>query len=153
MKHTFLLAALIFAVTAAAQSDLKFNSAKLVTNTVQTVPADKVWKITALSGALYNTLCVGRPDLLPNPVQWVKAAVASGFEVNGSPVYSTLRYSTSTSRHGNNTCTNELGTTDYSSWSQNTDPLILPMWLPAGTTLRTLGAGIFVSVVEFDVIP
>lgn len=142
-----------FSTVLSAQGNLHFSQALLVSNTIQTVPPGKVWKITALSGALYNTHCVGRPDLLPSPTQWVKAAVASGFEINGSMVYSTLRYTTSTPRHSDSNCVNYLGATDYSSYSQQTDPLILPMWLPANTTLRTIGAGVFVSVLEFDVVP
>jgi hypothetical protein len=137
-----------------SQGTLQFNQAKLVTNSLETVPVGKVWKITALSGALYNTHCVGRPDMLPTIIQWVKAAVASGFEVNGSLVYSTLKYSNSTERWSNNTCTSSLACcTDYSPFTQNTDPLLLPMWLPAGTTLKTIGAGVFVSVIEFNIIP
>ena len=155
MKNIFLLASALFILsvtTSLAQGNLVFREAKLISSSIQTVPSGRVWKITSLSGAVYNTLCVPRPDLVPNPTQWVKAAIASGFEVNGQLIYSTLRYPTSTQRFSDINCTIGLTNQDYSSYSQSTDPLILPMWLPAGTTLKTIGSGVFVSVLEFDVV-
>lgn len=145
---------LIAFICTKAQGALQFSQAKIVDNTLVTVPAGKVWKVTAIYGAMYNTYCTGRPDLLPTPSQWVKASVVSGFEVNGKKVFSIFKYSNSSERFSNNTCTTSIACcTDYSSYSQSTDPLILPIWLPAGTTLKSLGTDVSLSVIEFNVIP
>ncbi|MCC6599360.1 MAG: hypothetical protein IT223_01645 [Crocinitomicaceae bacterium] len=152
MKKLLLLFFIVLAggTLLAQTTALQYSRVLIVSNTEQTVPTGKVWKITSLTGALYNTYCTGRPDMLPSPSQWVKAGVASGFLVNGNTIHSILKYSTSTSRYSDNICTSVLGSTDYSSWSQTTDPLVLPMWLPAGTTLKTIGSGVYVSVLEFS---
>jgi hypothetical protein len=105
-----------------------------------------------MSGTVSN-LCVMHPEGISSI--FYKSPSASGFELNGYSVFSMLKYPTSGQRYNSNSCT----TTGYccdnnlTSYNQSTDPLVLPMWLPEGSTLKSMGAGIFLSVIEFNVIP
>ncbi len=146
-----LATALVFYTTGMAQETLKFSQIILVTNNQQTVPDGKVWKITALSGASYN-ICVPDPAQISNT--WRLATVGSGFVVNGTNIYGDLQYSSNSTRYSNNVCSSASYCCDnIATYSINTNPYIVPMWLPAGTTVSTLSANVFLSVIEFAVTP
>ena len=153
MRKTFLfIAALAFLSSAKSQGTLEFNQVKIITNTVETVPSGKVWKITAMSGTVYGE-CVPHPE--GNTSIWYKATAASGFLLNGNKVYSMLKYPSSGQRYNSNTCVTTGFCCDGNLTTNNqaTDPLVLPMWLPAGTTLGSIASSVFLSVIEFNVVP
>jgi hypothetical protein len=142
----------LLCVVLSAQGNLQFSQALIVSNTVQTVPTGKVWKITALSGTA-SSVCVPHPEGIGSI--WYQAISVSGFELNGTRVYSMLKYPTSGQRFNSNTCVTPGFCCDnqLTAYNQNTDPLVLPMWLPEGYTLKSLGANIFLSVLEFTIVP
>lgn len=112
-------------VSVSAQSNLQFSRVVLVTNSVQSVPAGRVWKI---EGFAQNS------DTFLNSA-WGCGAINNfhHFFING-PRYS-FPY---------------VGAGGSSILAAGTS---FPLWLPAGTTLRTDCAGDFLSVIEFMVIP
>ena len=128
---SFLLALLSgFSPSATAQS-LAFSQVKTVSQ-VETVPANKVWK---LNGCFYNTLLSG--------------IVSSG---SGSGTYSnsdayilvnnqSVAVRSSRSGGGYN---HTAGFVWEMSW---------PMWLQAGSTLAASTGVLSVSVIEFTIVP
>jgi hypothetical protein len=154
-----------------AQGSLQFNQVLLVDSALFTVPANKVWKITAVSGREFrNNECI---DLSVNSTHELvsarcaypyttNSAVAtytiSFFRVNGKRVINAINgLGAATGYSGVNNCICVGGTCTFQlslpCANLNTDPNILPMWLPAGTTLRSGGPNTFCSVVEFNVVP
>jgi len=145
-----------------AQGNLEFSGALIVSNSELTVPAGKVWKVTSVYGfeanfCLYSTTfnnCNYGPNNSFN-------MSVSGFVINGVPVLSECtmkRVWASTNCTGtNNTftavealCGNQVGALGYAPKLAN--PNILPMWLPVGTTLKSIGPATFLSVLEFNIV-
>ena len=132
MKKILLLLSILFiAPGAKAQGNLQFNAVKKV-STVETVPANKVWKI---EGFIFNTP-------LPN------------FSTVGSDQI--LTYNDNIIIDGLITAVRSIRGTIASNgagksiavWQNN-----MPIWLNAGSTL-TVSSGIqFISVLEFNIIP
>ena len=132
MKKILLLLSILFiALGAKAQGNLQFNAVKKV-STVETVPANKVWKI---EGFIFNTP-------LPN------------FSTVGSDQI--LTYNDNIIIDGLSTAVRSIRGTIASNgagksiavWQNN-----MPIWLNAGSTL-TVSSGIqFISVLEFNIIP
>jgi len=118
---------------AKAQGNLQFNQVKLVTS-IETVPVGKVWKVESV---IYN---------IPQ--------TASGYQTaNGSCNYTSYE-STAIEIAGVPTKVGQ-GTQPaaYSNLAYTHSYTILPVWLPAGTTLSGGTCLNKVSVMEFNIIP
>lgn len=134
-----------------AQGSLEFSRVLLVDNTEQTVPADKVWKITAITGRTvecfnFSEFTSSRPFAMAN---W------SGFELNGELVIHQILYhdpvfcGTNCSGMGGTSCVNFSNDRDYTYDTNN----LFPMWLPESTALKTADSAIKLSVIEFNIVP
>lgn len=134
-----------FALSASAQTSLEFSQAILVDHVQQTVPPNKVWKITGISGGARN-FCID----IPSSTYYARAN-GIGFYVNGILMgkmssTSNTHYTSSNCSSGSGCCAGSFGTI-----GENGD--MVPMWLPAGTTLQAVAPEILLSVVEFNIIP
>ncbi len=118
---------------ACAQGNLQFNQVKLVTST-ETVPVGKVWKIESV---IYNI-----------------AATASGYQASNGSCNSSTYESTSIEIAGIPTKVGQ-GTqaASYSNLQYTHSYTILPLWIPAGTTLSGGTCLNKISVIEFNIIP
>ena len=119
---------------ASAQGNLQFNQVKLVTNT-ETVPVGKVWKIESV---IYN---------IP--------FTASGYQSTNGGCNSPNYYeSTAIEIAGTPTKVGQ-GTqpASYSNLTYTHSYTMLPLWIPAGTTLSGGTCLNKVSVIEFNIIP
>jgi len=134
MKKIYFILFILLNQLAFAQGNLQFNQVKLVT-ALETVPAGKVWKIESV---IYNI-------------------------AEGSTTYQTGNYGNCNTNDYNSAAIVVAGTPTkvgqgtsplgYSSGSYVHSYTILPIWLPAGTTLS---GGIClnkISVLEFNIIP
>lgn len=134
MKTLLFIAFIFLMGVFKAQGNLQFNQVKLVT-ALETVPAGKVWKIESV---IYNI-------------------------AEGSTTYQTGNYGNCNTNDNNSAAIVVAGTPTkvgqgtsplgYSSGSYVHSYTILPIWLPAGTTLS---GGIClnkISVLEFNIIP
>ena len=134
MKKLYFILFILLNQLALAQGNLQFNQVKLVT-ALETVPAGKVWKIESV---IYNI-------------------------AEGSTTYQTGNYGGCNTNDYNSAAIIVAGTP--TKVGQGTSPLaysngayvhsytILPIWLPAGTTLS---GGIClnkISVIEFNITP
>ncbi len=150
-----------------AQGNLQFNQVLLVDSALRTVPANKAWKITAISGSEYRlNECV---DISANSIHELKSARCgyssttgsfignysiSLFLVNGNRVINSIEgLPISVTAWCNSNCTNGCTTRDFTCANRDTNPNILPMWLPAGATLRSGGPNTWLSVLEFNIVP
>lgn len=139
-----------FCVGLKAQT-LQFSQVKLI-STVETVPANKVWKIeSALSGE--HRL----------PTSGTSFPTLSRFiKINGSDVC-VQEYHTAGLGLGFNGCCGGgfwMNNTGQSPNSTQThlvavqgEPSKLPIWLPAGSTLETSTRTLSISVIEFNIVP
>ncbi|MBM3171947.1 MAG: hypothetical protein FJZ75_10105 [Bacteroidetes bacterium] len=139
-----------FCVGLKAQT-LQFSQVKLVT-TIETVPANKVWKIeSALSGE--HRL----------PTSGTSFPTLSRFiKINGTDVC-VQEYHTAGLGLGFNGCCGGgfwMNNTGQSPNSTQThlvavqgEPSKLPIWLPAGSTLETSTRTLSISVIEFNIVP
>jgi len=133
-----------------AQGSLQYNQAKIVTDQLQTVPANKVWKITAIYGK--DEVCRSTAPLYTN--YWSTTLVA-GFKLNSVEILSFRKFLTTTLFSLNN-CTSSAGSCGggcLNALNFESDPNILPIWVPAGATVQTVGPNVFLSVIEFNIIP
>jgi hypothetical protein len=134
MKKLYFIVFILLNQFAFAQGNLQFNQVKLVT-AQETVPVGKVWKVESV---IYNI-------------------------AEGSTTYQTGNYGNCTSSDYNSAAIVVAGTPTkvgqgtsplgYSSGSYVHSYTILPIWLPAGTTLS---GGIClnkISVIEFNITP
>lgn len=124
---------LVFSGGFLAQGNLQFNQVKLVTNQ-ETVPAGKVWKIESV---IYN---------IPE--------TASGYQsTNGGCSYAYYE-STAIVVGGTPTKVGQ-GTlpASYSNLAYTHSYTMLPLWIPAGTTLSGGTCLNKISVIEFNIIP
>jgi hypothetical protein len=134
-----------------AQNTLQFSQVLIVGSTQQTVPAGKVWKAEAIFGEQISA-CM--------PVDCFSSSyygkgIATGMYVNGLLIPSSIRgFKSSQTIYVDNTCTSSAGGGyDLTCANKSPDPNILPMWMPAGTTVKSLGATSFISIVEFTIVP
>lgn len=124
--------------------NLEFSRAVLVDNNQQTVPANKVWKVTSISGGARN-FCI---DIPSSP--YFARANGLGFYVNG--ILMGKMTDVSSTHYTNATCTSSgCCAGSFGTIGENGD--MVPMWLPAGTTLEAVAPEILLSVVEFTVVP
>ena len=152
-----------------AQGNLQFNQVLLVDSALRTVPANKAWKITAISGSEYRlNECV---DISANSIHELKSARCgfstttasfignysiSLFLVNGKRVINSIEglpTSSSTYYQFTNCTGGGSGSYNFTCANKSTNPNILPMWLPAGATLRSGGPNTWLSVLEFNIVP
>ena len=133
MKKLLLFTFLILSTLASAQGNLQFNQVKLVTST-ETVPVGKVWKIESV---IYN---------IP--------LTASGYQGGAGSCNSTSYESTAIEVAGIPTKVGQ-GTqpASYSNLQYTHSYTILPLWIPAGTTLSGVTCLNKISVIEFNIIP
>jgi hypothetical protein len=148
---------LIAVASLSAQGTLEFNQAKIVGSSVETVPVGKVWKITSVYGTSSVCNLIGPCYTALSPMSYAFAQ-QSGLKVNGTSIVSKSVW-TRLDFYTNNTCTDNprafsnAGTCKADALDQASDPNLLPMWIPAGATVSSLGNGSFVSVIEFNIIP
>jgi len=157
-----LSAHLFISLASNAQGSLQFNQAKLVGNNLETVPSGKVWKVMSLYGEDFSGgSCVQFGSYYYDKI------LQAGFNINGNLVG--VQYGTGPGCYirtgscsgsivnGSQECnssgwvdrvTNALGNVKISSMNAS-----LPLFVPAGTTMQTLGGTTFLSVIEFNVIP
>jgi hypothetical protein len=173
MKKTIGIASLVLiAACAMAQGNLQFNQALIISGTApQTVPADKVWKVTSMYGsefvlnqcvtnaAVNNWLGLRCLPLL-QAGEGSRSTRVSYFiaqlTVNGTQVVSELTGMPVAGSVANDaTCSNTSWATNQnlSCANRTMNPNLLPMWLPAGTTVATNASTVFASVIEFNVVP
>lgn len=133
-----------------AQGSLQYNQAIIASDQLQTVPANKVWKITAIYGK--DEVC--RQVLPLYGANWWSKTLVAGFRLNNVEILSFRKFLTQTMYNNSNTCSaNGQGTYDFSPLNFESDPNILPIWVPAGATVQTVGPNVFLSVIEFNIIP
>ena len=151
-----------------AQGNLQFNQALLLDSALATVPANKVWKITAVSGSEYRlNECVdisansnhelksARCGFAPSTGTFIANYSVSAFIVNNKRIINSVEgfSPTSTTVYLSGNCTNSWTSSTFSCANRATTPNILPMWLPAGATLRSGGPNTWLSVLEFNIVP
>lgn len=166
MKKTtlFLIANALALNLVFSQGNLEFSKALIIGTAKDTVPPDKIWKVTSIYGS--DRICIpsSYPSYHacsgcanPNYVAFTGASMA----VNGVSVFSDRKFylvgsTTQIYIYSNSTCTTEMSSGYQKGWAAfdiNANPNILPMWLPEGTTLQSPSANIFISVLEFSIIP
>ena len=111
-----------------AQFNLQLNQVLLVGNTTQTVPAGKVWKIESYmqAGVTINEMVESTANCnFPGRHHAMIVNNQLYYLINGSP------------GHGSSGTYMAVGST-------------LPVWIPAGTTLRSSCAAGVISVLEFN---
>ncbi len=131
---------IIFAVAilvAKAQNNLQFNSIKLV-STVQTVPANKVWKVESCSFAGGFPFCVGTSST---------SYFCGASSTNSSGTDAIMSYIV------NGVTSYIIGITHHASYPSSMPNLSFPLWLPAGATLQAGTNMSYFSVMEFNVVP
>src|SRR5690349_8008028 len=89
-KNILALLALLLCILAVhAQGSLQFNSVKIITNSIQSVPVGKIWKVTAVYGFEANACVTGvqMDGCNYGGSNSVNMSV-SAFKVNGSVILS-----------------------------------------------------------------
>ncbi len=116
-----------------AQGNLQFNQVKLVTS-LETVPLGKVWKIESV---IYNIPLTAQGYQNTNGSCNSTSSESTGIEIAGVPT-----------KVGQGT-----QPASYSSLIYTHSYTILPLWIPAGTTLSGGTCLNKISVIEFNIIP
>ncbi|NDB35259.1 MAG: hypothetical protein EB023_07920 [Flavobacteriia bacterium] len=122
---------LLLGNNAIAQFNLQLNQVLLVGSTTQTVPAGKVWKIESYmqAGVTINEMVESTASCnFPGRHHAMIVNNQLYYLINGSP------------GHGSSGTYMAVGNT-------------LPMWIPAGTTLRSSCSSDVISVLEFNLTP
>jgi len=134
MKVLFVFSFLLLGFTSFfAQGNLQFNQVKLVT-ALETVPAGKVWKIESVIYTISSTSS-GAQSTSGGCSQVYYESTA--IEIAGTPT-----------KVGQGT-----QAASVSSLSYTHSYTILPIWIPAGTTLSGGVCLNKISVIEFNIIP
>jgi len=161
----------------ATAATLEYNQTLLITNSVLPVPAGRTWKVVGMHGGGTTSIC---SNVLANNGVAQRTFLARGIEINGTPHYTSFNAADNTYYWQGGNCTTNLQTNEEcrlccdgtgKMWCGSSgctiiesdchpaaaspvlSPLDFPVWLPAGTTLRTVAAGSFLSVLEFLVVP
>ena len=128
--------------------DLKFSRAIIVGSSELTVPNNTVWKVTSIYGEEQST-CIPVPCFSTSTLYYGKGIVTRMY-VNGIFIPSTISgFKVSSTMYSDINCNSSIGGYDLACSNKTAVPSILPMWLPAGTTLKSGGPNTFVSVIEF----
>jgi hypothetical protein len=167
-KGVFVFGFLCLVLAGLAQGSLQFSQVLLVDSGLVAVPANKVWKITALSGGERRTnecvdISVNSNHELRSAQCWSVQQTASFyanyfisiFWVNGKRIVNTIENlpNSNLTVYSSTNCTNSWTSGNFNCANRATTSHILPMWLPAGTTLRTGGPNTLLSVLEFNIVP
>lgn len=131
MKFLFALVLALLSFVGLGQYNLQLNQVVLVSNTLQTVPAGKVWKVES-----YMQAGIAAPDMI---------------EVGGSCAYSDRHHPMIVNGQTYFLINGSPGHGSSGTFLAASN--ILPMWLPAGATLRTACAKDVLSVIEFNLVP
>lgn len=156
----------IFSHSLFAQEALVFSQAKIVSNTLQAVPANKVWKVTSIYGSEFVSECYSwNNDYLglkcdqcwrDNPNGGIHTVALNYFRtsflVNAvNIVHQVSALGIATTRSTSNCTGGTFCNSNFSCANKSPNPNLLPMWLPAGTTLQSGGSNTFLSVLEFTI--
>lgn len=165
----FMLSSFVF-----GQRQLEYNQSLIITDALVTVPTDKVWKVTAIYGEEFReNECIDPTTGSSHEIGTkLKCAFTSNayslkfnysisiFFINGTHIVSTITGFADGDtglRYPSTDCTGSP--LSYSSFQRNwscinrdSDPNILPIWVPAGTTVQTGGPNTFLSVIEFNIL-
>ena len=131
MKFLFAIVLALLSFVGFGQYNLQLNQVVLVSNTLQTVPAGKVWKVES-----YMQAGIAAPDMI---------------EVGGSCAYSDRHHPMIVNGQTYFLINGSPGHGSSGTFLAVSN--ILPMWLPAGSTLRTACAKDVLSVIEFNLVP
>ena len=131
MKFLFAIVLALLSFVGFGQYNLQLNQVVLVSNTQQTVPAGKVWKVES-----YMQAGIAAPDMI---------------EVGGSCAYSDRHHPMIVNGQTYFLINGSPGHGSSGTFLAASN--ILPMWLPAGATLRTACAKDVLSVIEFNLVP
>ncbi|MCF8269788.1 MAG: hypothetical protein K9I25_07420 [Crocinitomicaceae bacterium] len=131
MKFLFAIVLALLSFVGFGQYNLQLNQVVLVSNTLQTVPAGKVWKVES-----YMQAGIAAPDMI---------------EVGGSCAYSDRHHPMIVNGQTYFLINGSPGHGSSGTFLAASN--ILPMWLPAGATLRTACAKDVLSVIEFNLVP
>jgi hypothetical protein len=147
----FCLTVLFFNTEIKAQTttyDLKFSRAIIVDANEVTVPANTVWKVTSIYGE-ENGTCIPVPCF--SATLYYGKGIATRMYINNVHIPSTISgFKISSTLYSDVNCSVSVsGAYDLTCANKTADPNILPLWLPAGTTLKSGGPNTFVSVIEF----
>ncbi|MEI6766617.1 MAG: hypothetical protein WCM76_13370 [Bacteroidota bacterium] len=129
---------LLSAFFAEAQNyTLHFSQVKLIGSTLATVPSGSVWKVESV---MSTDVLVPSSGISDNSYYTIFKSI----EVNGSAVVinRASRWAENYSRYNSEAAT-DIGI------GQVTE---LPLWLPAGTTLKTGTNALYISVIEFNLV-
>lgn len=152
MKNTHLLFILLvfFYTGVSGQGTLQFSNAQIVSNTAATVPSGKVWKVTSIYGN--EAACVDAQNA-ENATWTYRKFFRTSFKVNGVEIVSAAIDYQSRYWCNSGSCTSCITNWPNDKLERTANPNILPMWLPAGTTLESGGPNTFISILEFNIIP
>ncbi len=131
MKFLFTPVICLLFFTGFGQYNLQLNQVVLVSNTIQTVPAGKVWKVES-----YMQAGIAAPDMIEVGTACAYSDRHHPMIVNGQTYY----LINGSPGHGSSGTFLAVGN-------------LLPLWLPAGATIRTACAKDVLSVIEFNLVP
>jgi hypothetical protein len=171
MKKSVMFSLLLAASFGAFAQNLQFSQALVLSNSLLTVPTGKVWKVTAVIGEEFRpSECVNWCTTSTHELKRLRCAdntdasrvfgyAVASVEINGNGMpFRVAGFSDGTrsgTYYGTCDCTGTASTSTttrpYSCANMATDPNVLPIWLPEGTTFRTGGPNTFASVIEFNV--
>jgi hypothetical protein len=131
MKFLFASVISLLFFSGYGQFNLQLNQVVLVSNTIQTVPAGKVWKVES-----YMQAGIAAPDMIEIGTACAYSDRHHPMIVNGQTYY----LINGSPGHGSSGTFLAVGN-------------LLPLWLPAGATLRTACTKDVLSVIEFNLVP
>jgi len=174
---TLTLISIALSISICAQGTLQFNRVLLLGNSVESVPAGKVWKVTAGYGIEQRiNECINySPGSTHEIGERVRCSIGSGWGTGSFRATYSIRsliingqsapflidgfanLSNCSSTFLNTACSGSSSScfdiSRLSCVNLPPDPQSLPLWLPAGTSLQTSGPNTHFSVLEFNIIP
>lgn len=130
-RSLFLSFGFIVSFLSYGQFNLQLNQVLLVSNSLQTVPVGKVWKVESFMQA-----GIAAPDMIETGGTCALSDRHHPMIVNGQSYY----LINGSPGHGSSGVFLAVSN-------------MLPMWLPAGATLRTACAKDVISVIEYNLVP
>ena len=130
-RSLFLSFGFIVSFLSYGQFNLQLNQVLLVSNSLQTVPVGKVWKVESFMQA-----GIAAPDMIETGGTCALSDRHHPMIVNGQSYY----LINGSPGHGSSGVFLAVSN-------------MLPMWLPAGATLRTACAKDVISVIESNLVP
>ena len=130
-RSLFLSFGFIVSFLSYGQFNLQLNQVLLVSNSLQTVPVGKVWKVESFMQA-----GIAAPDMIETGGTCALSDRHHPMIVNGQSYY----LINGSPGHGSSGVFLAVSN-------------MLPMWLPSGATLRTACAKDVISVIEYNLVP